>query len=1003
MILMEPMIDRARRLRFLAVSGVLFFLGGTSSGCLGCAQEPAATDEGALRLRFPDHAARILESPVPFAAAVDEFTVARPGVTVHLPAKAGLAARFELAAGPAIQVREIGISGDGALAGSAVAFGRDGGRSYWTATAYGLEEWLLVDAGVATGAREIAAWDVEGGELALQDGAVVVRDPGGVARLRVAAPAAYTISGKSIEASLAVHGSRLELWADPGGEAALVDPTWTATGSLATARYYHAAALLQSGKVIVAGGTTTGVAPPPFPLNAELYDPTAGTWSPAGTISNGRAKTAAVTLAGGQVLLAGGYDGTTSYTTADLYTPATNTWSPTGAMAYSRSGTTLTLLASGEVLVTGGEDDNTGIFQINAEVYNPATAVWSPAGTYGTTGRRFHVAVRLASGQVLLAGGVDNVGDALQDAWLYSPTTNAWTQTGTMITARTNAAGVLLTNDEVLVAGGSTDTVTGLTTTELYNPTTGTWAAGPSMATPRLDHTITLLPSGEVLVTGGDTGEVSTTSTELYNPTTGTWSSAGAMITARAVHTATLLSGGDVLVAGGGEYDLSTTATATSEILAGSLALGAACTAGVDCASGNCVSGVCCNTACNGGVCSVCSVAAGAPANGTCAALNAGTCDDGNACTQTDTCQAGVCVGSNPVVCPAPDQCEVSGACSPSSGLCVYVSKANGTACNDGDACTVNDACASGVCAGTPVACPAPDGCHTTGVCALATGLCVFSTQPDGTACSDGNVCVQAETCTDGVCGGGTAIPCTALDQCHVVGVCNPVTGCSNPTATDGTTCNDGNPCTEGEVCLSGACVGGNPVTCVPTSTCQTAGTCDPTNGCVNPSAPDGTTCNDNNACTTTDVCKGGSCEGFDPVVCPTPDECHMAGTCDPTSGVCSNPAQPNGTACSTGTCFEGNCTTGGGTGGAGGSGTTTSTTGSSTTTTTGSSGTTGSGAGGAGAGDGGPELMLTPSSCTCRAAGDHEAGGGEWFGVALAVAAGLGRRRSRAPLTRRS
>jgi len=43
-------------------------------------------------------------------------------------------------------------------------------------------------------------------------------------------------------------------------------------------------------------------------------------------------------------------------------------------------------------------------------------------------------------------------------------------------------------------------------------------------------------------------------------------------------------------------------------------------------------------------------------------------CDDANLCTQTDRCQAGHCVGSNPVFCPAPP-CH-QGTCEPSSGIC---------------------------------------------------------------------------------------------------------------------------------------------------------------------------------------------------------------------------------------------------------------------------------------------------------------------------------------------
>ena len=46
-------------------------------------------------------------------------------------------------------------------------------------------------------------------------------------------------------------------------------------------------------------------------------------------------------------------------------------------------------------------------------------------------------------------------------------------------------------------------------------------------------------------------------------------------------------------------------------------------------------------------------------------------------------------------------------------------------------------------------------------------------------------------------------------------------------------------------------------------------------------------------------------------VTCPATDECHDAGTCDVTTGLCSNPAKPDGTTCnSIGVCRDGRCTT---------------------------------------------------------------------------------------------
>ena len=57
------------------------------------------------------------------------------------------------------------------------------------------------------------------------------------------------------------------------------------TGSLATARYYHTATLLPNGKVLVAGGLN-------FPVNplasAELYDPASGTWTATGSLGTAR-------------------------------------------------------------------------------------------------------------------------------------------------------------------------------------------------------------------------------------------------------------------------------------------------------------------------------------------------------------------------------------------------------------------------------------------------------------------------------------------------------------------------------------------------------------------------------------------------------------------------------------------------------------------------------------------------------------------------------------------
>src|SRR3989449_9827506 len=100
-------------------------------------------------------------------------------------------------------------------------------------------------------------------------------------------------------------------------------------------------------------------------------------------------------------------------------------------------------------------------------------------------------------------------------------------------------------------------------------------------------------------------------------------------------------------------------------------------------------------------------------------------CNDGNACTQTDSCQAGACTGTNPVTCTAADQCHDAGTCDPATGACSNPAKPDGAACNDGDACTQTDSCRAGACTGTnPVVCAAADACHDAGTDKPGGGKC---------------------------------------------------------------------------------------------------------------------------------------------------------------------------------------------------------------------------------------------------------------------------------------
>ena len=149
---------------------------------------------------------------------------------------------------------------------------------------------------------------------------------------------------------------------------------------------------------------------------------------------------------------------------------------------------------------------------------------------------------------------------------------------------------------------------------------------------------------------------------------------------------------------------------------------------------------------------------------------------------------------------------------------------------------------------------------------------------------------------------GGTAraVACTQGASCTVDADCNPTSNqctkgvcgsannkcnCNVPLP-NGTACNDNNACTSGETCQNGTC--GHPtstVTCTALDQCHVAGTCDPMSGvCSNPNKANGTACNDNNACTTNDTCSNGACVGGPPPNCDDHNVC-TTDSCKPASG----------------------------------------------------------------------------------------------------------------------
>ena len=167
--------------------------------------------------------------------------------------------------------------------------------------------------------------------------------------------------------------------------------------------------------------------------------------------------------------------------------------------------------------------------------------------------------------------------------------------------------------------------------------------------------------------------------------------------------------------------------------------------------------------------------------------------------------------------------------------------------------------------------------------------------------CTPGKGCGATEKTgqfTSGIC---DVFNCNALD-CNDGNVCttdscNPNTGCQHTDNTNA--CDDGNACTETDACNAGKCVGSNPVTCAASDDCHIAGTCNPSSGkCSSPEAPDGTACTDGNACTQTDSCQAGVCKGTDPVTSDGSEACVNGACVCPADLVCGTSCLGSGQEC---------------------------------------------------------------------------------------------------------
>lgn len=391
--------------------------------------------------------------------------------------------------------------------------------------------------------------------LRMIDSVVELLDQDGVPRLRMNRPYTVDAAGERKLATVAIEGCQYDqnpqapFYRDvtaPGASACtlavawdgaaaaypvLLDPVWTAATSMVSPREGHGMSLLTTGDVLAAGGSdgTDIIA------TAEVYSVSANAWAataslPDGARYGGKVVTpgATVTTLGAPIFIGGyrGFDTPVNVTAVERYEVGTGTWTTLTPSLVGRNGHTATVYATGsgsvQIMVTGGYNTTSQI--LSSGERGTGAGSWT-ATTYGgaTLRRTNHTVTRLQSGRLLMAGGYGggSSDQYLSTCRLFNNSLNSWGSTATLGAARKDHTATLMPDGRVLVAGGVGAGDAVLDTAEIYTPSPAGWAPTVNpMSFQRAGHAAVALTDGTVLLAGGsDATGAVLDSAEVFDPT----------------------------------------------------------------------------------------------------------------------------------------------------------------------------------------------------------------------------------------------------------------------------------------------------------------------------------------------------------------------------------------------------------------------------------------------------------------------------------------------------
>lgn len=212
----------------------------------------------------------------------------------------------------------------------------------------------------------------------------------------------------------------------------IFDPTagaFAAAGMMSSPRTQHAMAVLQDGRILMVGGLNGS-----GPLaSTDIFDPVAGTVSAGPNLAVARFGHSATSLLNGQVVVIGGNNGNANpaqmdLASAELFDPTAGTFTTLATnLATPREGHLAVLLPNNNnVLIIGGTSG--GAATASAELFSPWQSTFAATGTMASArssaaGSANQVnapsSVMQQNGLMIVAGGSDSSGNALNSTEAY--------------------------------------------------------------------------------------------------------------------------------------------------------------------------------------------------------------------------------------------------------------------------------------------------------------------------------------------------------------------------------------------------------------------------------------------------------------------------------------------------------------------------------------------------------------------------------------------------------